>query len=283
MKLSRIGIAAAVLVTMITASGCGVINRIRAKNELNEGARAYKQNRYAEAQQHFEKAMELDPSQPNAPLFRARAIHMQYRPGVDTPENRAKAEEAIKSYQEILKKNPNEETAYSAVVALYGQLKEDDKQREWLTQRANLETIPSEKRSDAYTILASKEWNCSFTITELPESKTTVTKPDGKTVIQYKKPKDQKDFEKAQQCVAKGLELVEKAIALNPNNESAWSYKTNLIQEEVKLAEMEGKTDQKEKLAKQYEESLKRANELHEQKKKEKEAEAKKSPAPATS
>lgn len=62
-----------------------------ANRELNEGAAAYKAGDFAEAQRHFEKALELDPSSKNAPLFIARAIHAQYRPGIDTPENVQKA------------------------------------------------------------------------------------------------------------------------------------------------------------------------------------------------
>ena len=44
----------------------------------------------------------------------------------------------------------------------------------------------------------------------------------------------------------------ENAIKYDPNNESAWSYKTNLLLEASKLAEMDGKTDQKA----QYQEGL---------------------------
>jgi TolA-binding protein len=34
-----------------------------AKAELNEGARAYKDGRFADAEQHFRRALELDPAQ----------------------------------------------------------------------------------------------------------------------------------------------------------------------------------------------------------------------------
>jgi hypothetical protein len=48
----------------------------------------------------------------------------------------------------------------------------------------------------------------------------------------------------------------------DPNNESAWSYKTNLLLEASKLAEMDGKTDVKAEYQKQYEVALKRTTEL---------------------
>ena len=44
MKLSQARIAIALAVVIATSSGCGVINRIRAKNELNEAARTYRED-----------------------------------------------------------------------------------------------------------------------------------------------------------------------------------------------------------------------------------------------
>ena len=39
--------------------------------------------------------------------------------------------------------------------------------------------------------------------------------------------------------------MAEMAIAFDPDSESAWSYKTNLLIESAKLAEMEGRADEK--------------------------------------
>ena len=77
-------------------------------------------------------------------------------------------------------------------------------------------------------------------------------------------------------------EEVENAIKLDPNSEPAWSYKTNLLIEAVRLAEMDGKMDQKTQLEKQRAEAQKRTTELSQinQKKKEEE-EAKKAASPA--
>src|SRR6476659_7315791 len=129
MKLSQtriaIGISLAILVA--TSSGCGVINRIRSKNQLNEAAKAYREGHFPEAEQHSRRAAELDPNNKTAPMFIARTIHAQYRSGVQTPENIAKANEAITAYQNILDKNPKDEEAYKAIAYLLGETKEDAK------------------------------------------------------------------------------------------------------------------------------------------------------------
>lgn len=287
MKLSQariaITIAAGIVLAILvaTSSGCGVINRIRAKNQLNEAAKAYREGHFPEAEEHSRRAAELDPNNKTAPMFIARTIHAQYRPGVQSSDNIAKAQEAIVAYQDLLAKNPQDEEAYKAIAYLYEATHQDDKLRQWITSRAANDSAPAEKRAEAYVVLASKDWDCSFKITELPTNKTTTIDPsNNKATVSYKKPKEQKEFDQAQMCVKQGLVEAENAIKFDPNNESAWSYKTNLLLEASKLAEMDGKADQKAQYQKDYEAALKRTTELSVANQKRKEEEAKQSASP---
>ena len=280
MKLSRTRIAIVLAFLVIISSGCGVINRIRSKNQLNEAARAYREAHFEEAEQHSRKALELDPTNKSAPLFIARIVHREYRPGINTPENIAKAHAAIEEYKKLLQNDPKNEEAYKAIASLLGAIKEEQQQRAWISQRATDSTADADKRSEAYVVLASKDWHCSNEITDLPSVKTTTIDPaTNKATVSYKKPKEEKDFQTAQKCLTRGLEEVENAIKHDPNSESAWSYKTNLLLEASKLAEMEGKTSDKATLDKQREIAQKRTDELSkinqakaEQKRKEDEA-----------
>jgi hypothetical protein len=130
-------------------------------------------------------------------------------------------------------------------------------------------------------VLASKDWDCSFKITEQPGVKTTtVDQTSSKATVSYKKPKEQKDFDTAQKCVNQGLAEAENAIKFDPNNESAWSYKTNLLLEASKLAEMENNTERKAQYQKDYEVALKRTTELSAANEKRKEEEARQAASP---
>lgn len=280
MKLSRAWIAIVLAILVATTSGCGVINRIRSKNQLNEAARAYRDRRYVEAEQYSRRSAELDPNNKTAPMFIARSIHAQYRPGVQQPENIAKAQKAIEAYQQILAENPQNDEAYKAIAYLYEAINEDAKLREWILARANSETTDPEKRAQAFIVLASQDWNCSFQITELPAHKiTTIDQSTNKATVSYKKPSDQKDFDQAQMCVKRGLGEAENAIKYAPENESAWSYRTNLLLEASKLAEMDGQMDQKAKYQEEYQVALKRTQELSDLARKRKEEEAAKQAA----
>src|ERR1044072_9872275 len=98
MKLSQTRIAIGLLAILVaTTSGCGVVNRIRSKNQLNEAARAYREGKFPEAEAHSRQAAALDPDNKTAPMFIARTIHAQYRPGVPTTGNIAKAQQGTQA------------------------------------------------------------------------------------------------------------------------------------------------------------------------------------------
>ena len=282
MKLSQTRVAILLAILVVSTSGCSLVNRIRAKNQLNEAARAYHDGHFEEAEQYSRRALELDPNSKTAPLFIARTLHAQYKPGVQATENIKKANEAIQAYQLVLQRDPKSDEAFKAIAYLYEATKDADKLRSWISSRANDAGAEARKRAEAYILLASKDWDCSFKITELPSNSTKTVGAGNKVTIIYKKPQNQKDFDTAQACMKRGLEEIENAIKLDPNSEPAWSYKTNLLIEAVRLAEMDGKTDQKAQLEKQREEAQNRTTELSKinQKKKE-EAEAKKAASPA--
>ncbi|HYW74135.1 MAG TPA: hypothetical protein VE961_24135 [Pyrinomonadaceae bacterium] len=268
---SRISATAILGLFVAATAGCSLVNKIRAKNELNETARTYKAGQFEEAEQHAKRALYLDPNNPTAPIFIARVIHQQYKPGVDQPDNIQRAKDAIEAYQAVLQRDPNNEEAYKAISVLYAAIKDEQNLRAWIMKRANDSSQPSEKRAEAYAILAGKDWDCSYKVTELPDIKTTST-DGGKATVTYKKPKEQKDFDNIQKCVTRGLEEADTAIKYDANSESGWSYKANLLLEAAKQAEMDGKADQKATFEKQAKTAQDRAGQLSDERRKKEEA-----------
>ena len=276
---SRIGTTAILALFVVASAGCTVVNKIRAKSELNDAAQSYRDGHIEEAEQHAKRALYLDPDNPTAPIFVARIIHQQYKQGVDTPDNIAKAREAVEAYKQVLQKDPTNEEAFKAISVLYAFTKDEKNLRDWIMRRANDASMSNEKRADAYAILAGKDWDCSFRITELPEVKQTATE-GGSAKVTYKKPKEQKDLDKIQRCVVQGLQEAETAIKLDPNNESAWSYKTNLLLESAKIADMNGEADKKAQFQRQADTARQKATALSEERRKKEEAAQAATPTP---
>jgi len=259
--LTLLTIMIALVAPLLAQTPTPSVTEVQAKLELIEAARAYREGKFAEAQAYSEKALLLDPQNKTAWYFVARSIHAQYKPGDFTPENAAKAREAIIAYQRILDRIPDDDEAYKAVAYLYGAIKEDGLPREWILQRAGNISIANDKRAEAFVILASREWDCSFKITELPGNKVAVVKGN-KPYFRYKMPKQRVEFERAKECANRALELANMAITLTPEDESAWAYKTNILSELAKLAEMSGDMRHKRELYRQYEEALSETTKL---------------------
>ena len=74
---SRIGATAILVLFAGAGAGCTLVNKIRAKNELNETARSYREGRFEEAERHAKRALYLDPNNKTAPIFIARVIHQR--------------------------------------------------------------------------------------------------------------------------------------------------------------------------------------------------------------
>ena len=69
-------------------------------------------------------------------------------------------------------------------------------------------------------------------------------------------PEDRAEYKQANECANGGLQIANLAITMEPENESAWSYKANILLELAKLAEMSGDPQQKTEFHRQYEEAL---------------------------
>ena len=219
------------------------------------------QHAYGPAQQRMERLLQLDPTNLDARKMLLGIFAAQIKPGDTSPENIALIRKAIAGYQELLP-NPQltadeKRRVDSFLMFLYGKISRDEQRKE-LERRAIDPTRTAKDRSSVYAVLAGQSWDCSFKLTELPESKLV---SDNGNRVTYKKP-PQKDFASAQACVKRGLDEVESAIKLDPDNDYAWSYKVNLLLEAAKLAEMEGDSIHQAAYRKQSDEASKVANDL---------------------
>jgi hypothetical protein len=98
-KKLRLLMLAAVTLALFSSVGC---DKLRARDQLNKGVKAYKDSHYEQAIDHFQQAVQLDPGLINARMYLATAFVSQYIPGVDSPDNLRTAQQAIDEYQKVL-------------------------------------------------------------------------------------------------------------------------------------------------------------------------------------
>src|SRR6201984_690710 len=106
----------AAALVILSGTGC---NKLKARDHLNKGVQAYKNSKFEQAIDHFQKAVALDPTLINARLYLATAFAQQYIPGADTPDNNRFAEQAIDEYNIVLQKDPRNINSIKGIAYLY--------------------------------------------------------------------------------------------------------------------------------------------------------------------
>ncbi len=268
MRFSRVGILVLITLTVLIGTNCSYYNRIFARKNLVDGANAYKERKFKEAEELFRSAAGSDPDgktieSRTAQLFLARTLHSEYISNRTDPSN---AEKAITEYKKVLAENVDDQSSFKAIANLYENLGRQDEWLKWVTDRASDEKVPPEQRAEALTSLAAKQYSCANEISDAEPVKKTVVK-EGKPEFQFSKPEDPKAFEELKQCADKGYELISRAVKLDPNSDSVWSYNANLLVQKARIAEMEGNTAEKERLKAEAQKAKERFTELAQAKK----------------
>lgn len=276
MRFSRIGVFVLLLTTVLVGTNCSYYNRVMARKDLVDGSKAYKDRKFPDAEKLFRQAVGRDPKGENvegkmAQLFLARTLHSIF---IGNRQDKTKAEQAITEYQKALVIDPKDQSSYKAIASLYENLQMNDKWIEWVTKRANDASIPPEQRAEALTSLAAKKNTCANDISDTEATKKTVTK-DGKQAFQFVKPAKPEDFQSLVQCTDDGTKLIDQAVALETDQvkkaatidlkplsdadlvktqetfkvfESARSYKASLLFQSMRIAEMESRTPDRDRL-----------------------------------
>ena len=108
---------AAAALLLVSGVGC---DKLRARNELNQGVKAYKEAKYEEAIEKFKNAVESDPKLLNARMYLATAYAQQYVPGSEDPENKRVGDQAIEQYKKVIDANPNREQLINSSKGIAG-------------------------------------------------------------------------------------------------------------------------------------------------------------------
>jgi tetratricopeptide (TPR) repeat protein len=232
------------LVCLLTAAAPAYGQALPAANEHTRlGICAFKNKDYALAEAEFQKALTQEPANKMLLTFRARAAYFRFDPKGRSAENTARGRAAIDAYLKLLAADTENDEAVGSIVDLYQQMQPED-----LRTISADEGVPKPVRARILIGLAGKLNTCANDITYENKSEVTVGR---NRVYKYHMPKDPADFAKAEACASDGLKLVGDAISLVGNDESSWSYKTSLLIQLSRLAEMQNKAAEKAKFDKE--------------------------------
>lgn len=167
---ARIVALLAVAAALLGTTGC---NKLKARSELNQGVRAYRDARYEQAIEHFKQAVKLDENLKYAKLYLATAYAQQFVPGVDSPEMNRVAEQAIEEYKAVLEKDTNDVNSLKGIAYLYLQMKKLDQAQEYYKKAITADPNDPE----AYYSVGVIDWLAAYNDTRDRKAKASL-KPD---------------------------------------------------------------------------------------------------------
>src|SRR5450755_430320 len=202
---------------MLATTGC---SKLQARDQLNKGVQSYKNAKYEEAINHFQKAVSLDPSLVNARLYLATALAQQVVQGVTTPENVQSAEQAIDQYKQVLERDPKNINSVKGIAYLYLQIQKFDDAKTYY--RKAIEVDPNDP--EPYYSVAVIDWTQSYQ-PRMEERAKAGLKPD-EWIMKDKGNKKICEMlrEKNTGVIEDGIAMLQKALQLRPDYDDAMAY-----------------------------------------------------------
>ena len=214
----------------LTTSGCGMVNKLRAKDRLNEGVREFNKGKFDLAQKEFENALELSPDMLNAQLFYARALNARF----DQSLTEDLGLQTVKAYEKLATMDPNNSESVDRALAfqanVYKQLgnisqnkyeEYKNLQHNTLLKRADLPTAKPSAKADVYYTIGVDYWQSSYNLSSVYTSKKQPVPPDVQA--------------KMKPLIQKAHEYLQKTIAADPNYANAYYYETLAFREDQKV------------------------------------------------
>jgi tetratricopeptide (TPR) repeat protein len=231
-------LSAALLAAAMILAGTGC-NYLKSRDHINQGIASYKNAKYGDAVDHFEKAIQLDPSNPTPRMYLATAYMVQWIPGAESPENIEYARKAKAEFLKVLDKDPKEGTALAYLATLAFQqalsLPLDEKMKMFdeaaMWQHRRLEVDPKEK--EAYYTLGVIAYD-KFRPALLTARADAKMRPEDPGPLKDKKVKAELQAQYGA-VVEEGMQNLNKALEIDPEYDDAMVYLELLMRERADL------------------------------------------------
>lgn len=201
---------------LMSTSGCA---HLVANDQINKGVAAFKNARFEEAEDHFQKAISIDPNNPNPRLYLATTYASQVVPNLDSADNKKIAQKALDGFHDVLQRDPNNVNALKQIASIDRNTGKPEEAKEF--EKKVIALSPNDAESH-YTvgvvdwIQAYKNARDALAIESLQD------KSDGN--FKLSKPGCAKLTATNTPLVTEGTEYLQKAIDINPTYEEAMTY-----------------------------------------------------------
>ncbi len=236
--MKRYPVAALALLLVVVSAGCSsIVNKLKARDQLNKGVNAFRNAQFQAAIDHFQQAVAFDPGLVNAHLYLAMSYFQQYVPGGTSPDNIKIGKQAIEKFQEVLKMQPNNPTALATIAQIYYNMKEFDKAKEY--QRKRIEADPN--NPEPYYWIGVIDWAICLPrqVALRRELRLDTPKDPAKPDILPPLPEKAraKLAEENGPLIDEGIKALQKDLQMKPNDSDAMAYMNLLLRQKADIEE----------------------------------------------
>lgn len=217
MRVNKKWLVTLVIVAAIPLSGCGFITKLRARDALNKGVKAFVDQKYDEAATLFEESIRLDPQFMIARSYLATTYASQFVPGSPDQKSKDMAHKAIDTFKQIVDAEPANTTAMISIASLYYQLEEFDEAKKYC---AKIQEINPEHTEAMYRV-GVMDYDDSVKKTGLQGENVEFLTPE--------------DREKTLKNIDEGIAIIDKALKIRPDYFEAMDYQNLLWREKAKF------------------------------------------------
>jgi tetratricopeptide (TPR) repeat protein len=248
-NLRSLCFGALILVLAFSAAGCAnVIDKLKARDALNKGVGAYKNAQFDLAIERFKEAKQLDPTLLNARLYLATAYASQFIPGAPSEENIRRGESAVAEWNEVLEIDPNNLSAIDGIASILFYMgsqpfdpKKFDESRSYHLKHIQLK--PDDPLP--YYSIGVINWTLAYRANQ--EMRFEFNKNARKPI----RPEDplsgklrEEFMAKQAENITQGIDLLKRAIQLQPDYDDAMAYLNLLYRQKADIADSPAERDQ---------------------------------------
>lgn len=227
-------VCAVVLMAALTVS----CSKLKARDQLNKGVTAFRNAQFQAAITHFKNAIQLDPTLLNARLYLATAYLQLYVPGGESEDNGKIGQEAIAAYEDVLSHNPDSEqrvNALASIAQIYYNMKDFEKAKELQKRVLQIES----NNPDPYNWIGQLDWAICYPRRMKVRKDLDIANPKDPSKPGILPPLPEKARKELADengpLVEEGIQALEKALELRPNDFTALSYLNLMYREKADL------------------------------------------------
>ncbi|MCW5969600.1 MAG: hypothetical protein KIT57_13910 [Blastocatellales bacterium] len=231
----------AIIALSSASSGCGYAKMVLGKDKLNQGVLLYNQGRNREAREHFKDATDYMPDKAVAWLYYGAAMSKDYK-GLGGEQRESGAKETLAVFQKALELSEGDcklkDSATAYIASIYDDLGQEDLWREWTVKRAEDECSSKELKATTFHAIAVKFWQCAYDqTTRYADKAQMATDAFHYRNMDYEAARA--DKVRVEECITRGMEFVERALAVDPEYADVMFYKGLLYREKQKMTKVD--------------------------------------------